>query len=348
MSWWRNGLESVGKGASDGGSVGVDFSDCAFYPTYTRTSGEAIILNSNLIKTLVSCLFVGLLGGCIDNDADSSVNDRVVAEAEAAAGGVLERHMVARNNIDAEAIAEEDNYPQYRFAAGTVARIDTSEIMILIEENVVQPAFEASGWDHSEWDIIEIVQSSENKVHFALVFSRFDALGNRYLTTPTFWVVTNQDNHWGLKLRASFAEESGGGGDVAEAETAAINVLKSYLDARNNRDSESLAAIINYPLVFLSDVDLHVFETIDEYVLYEETVVIPDLDYSDWGHSEWEKLDVIQSSNAMVNIIATLNQFDVMGNKFLSQDQFWIITKNNGDWKIQAQSNFVDAIQRHK
>ena len=33
-------MEWVGKGASDGGSVGVDFSDCAFYPTYTH---EAVI-----------------------------------------------------------------------------------------------------------------------------------------------------------------------------------------------------------------------------------------------------------------------------------------------------------------
>jgi hypothetical protein len=32
----RNGLELAGKGASDGGTVGIDFSDCAFYPTYTH------------------------------------------------------------------------------------------------------------------------------------------------------------------------------------------------------------------------------------------------------------------------------------------------------------------------
>lgn len=37
MYWRRNELELVGKGASDGGSVGVDFSDCAFYPTYTQS-----------------------------------------------------------------------------------------------------------------------------------------------------------------------------------------------------------------------------------------------------------------------------------------------------------------------
>lgn len=308
-----------------------------------------------LYRPLLIVLVTALsLLGCSDTSNNSIVNDgrneanRIVTEAESAATEVLERHMIARNNSNAEGIADEDNHPQFRFSAGTVVKIDTYETIVFLEENAVMPRLEAAGWDHSEWDSIEIVQSSENKVHFALVFSRFDALGNRYLTTPTFWVVTNQDNHWGLKLRGSYAEESGGGGDVAEAETAAINVLKRFLDARNDRDSESLAAMMNYPLIFLPDVDLHVFETIDEYILYEETVVIPDLDYSEWNHSEWEKLDVIQSSNTMVNIIATMSHFDVMGNKFLAQDQFWIIAKKDGDWKVNAQSTFVDAIQRRQ
>jgi hypothetical protein len=35
-SWRRNGLELVGKGVSDGGSVYVDFRDCALYPSYTQ------------------------------------------------------------------------------------------------------------------------------------------------------------------------------------------------------------------------------------------------------------------------------------------------------------------------
>ena len=35
MSGWRNGLDLVGKGASDGGSVDVDFGDDALYASYT-------------------------------------------------------------------------------------------------------------------------------------------------------------------------------------------------------------------------------------------------------------------------------------------------------------------------
>ena len=289
------------------------------------------------------CMFSLL--GCDNGSGGRNVNDRIVDEAEAAATAVLERHMVARNNSDAEGIAEEDNYSQIRLSNGQVQRFDDAETMILIEERIVQPAFEAAGWDHSEWDNIEIVQSSENKVHFALIFSRFDASGNRYLTTPTFWAVTDQDDHWGIKFRSSFVDEPSSGGDVAEAE--AIKVLERHLEARNNRDTDGLAATKSYPLVYLSDVELNYFETIDDYILYEETVLIPDLDYSEWDHSEWENLQVIQSTENMVHITVKLNQFNVMGKKYLMQDQFWAVANIDGVWKIQALSNFVDAIQRN-
>jgi hypothetical protein len=43
---WKNGGMGcflAGKGLIDGGSVDVDFSDCAFYPSYTRTSNPAYL-----------------------------------------------------------------------------------------------------------------------------------------------------------------------------------------------------------------------------------------------------------------------------------------------------------------
>lgn len=307
---------------------------------------------SGICRSLfIVLLFSGFsILGCSDSSDNSvaqNVNDMIVAEAEVAATEVLERHMLGRNKSDAVAISEEDNYPQIRLSGGTVQRTETADVTILIEERVVMPVLEASGWDHSEWDEITILQSSENKVHFQLLFSRVDALGDKYLTSPTFWAVTNQAGHWGIKFRSSFVDESGGGGDVAEAEAAAINTLERHLEARNNRDTDGLAAVKSYPLTYLSDAELNYFETIDDYVLYEETIVIPELDYSEWDHSEWENLKVIQSTQNMVHIIVKLNQFDVTGNKYLEQDQFWAVANVEGGWKIQALSNFVDAIQRN-
>jgi len=71
------------------------------------------------------------------------------------------------------------------------------------------------------------------------------------------------------------------------------------------------------------------------------------LDYSEWDRSEWKNLQVIQSTEYMVHITVKQDQFDVTGKKILTQDQFWAIANIEGDWKIQALSNFVDAIQRN-
>ena len=38
VSWRRNGRDLVGKGASDGGSVDVDFGDDALYASYTQNA----------------------------------------------------------------------------------------------------------------------------------------------------------------------------------------------------------------------------------------------------------------------------------------------------------------------
>jgi hypothetical protein len=41
VSWRRNGLELVGKGASDGGSVDVDFGDDTLYGYYTLQAEDS-------------------------------------------------------------------------------------------------------------------------------------------------------------------------------------------------------------------------------------------------------------------------------------------------------------------
>lgn len=286
------------------------------------------------------------LSACDDGSDNPNLDDRIVTEAEAEATEVLERHMVARNNSDSKGIADEYNYTEIRLSGTGIQRTYTVEEAIFWEEEVVMPILESSGWNKSEWDNINIVQSSSNKAHFELLFSRLDTEGHRYRTSPTFWVVTNQSNKWGIKLRSSYVDESGTGEDIAEAEAEAIKILERRLEARNSRNTETLAALNSYPLVYLPDTDLNIFETNDEYILYEETVVIPELDYSEWGHSEWGELEVIQSSGNKVHIAARLDQFEITGEKYLSQDQFYVIVNFFGDWKIQALSNFVDAIQR--
>ncbi len=61
------------------------------------------------------------------------------------------------------------------------------------------------GWDHSCWDSRTVIQSSETKVHLMVVFSRYRKDGSKIGTFPSIWVVTQQDGHWGIKMRSSYA-----------------------------------------------------------------------------------------------------------------------------------------------
>jgi hypothetical protein len=62
-----------------------------------------------------------------------------------------------------------------------------------------------TGWNHSCWDLREVIQSSENKVHIQVQFSRYRTDGSKIGAYPSIWVMTSQDGHWGIKMRSSFA-----------------------------------------------------------------------------------------------------------------------------------------------
>ena len=60
-------------------------------------------------------------------------------------------------------------------------------------------------WNHSCWDSRKVIQSIESKVHLQVTFSRYRVDGSKIGTFPSIWVITKQDNHWGIKMRSSFA-----------------------------------------------------------------------------------------------------------------------------------------------
>jgi hypothetical protein len=63
-----------------------------------------------------------------------------------------------------------------------------------------------AGWNHSCWDYRRVIQSCETKVHLAIQFSRYKSNGVKIGSYPSLWVITNQDGHWGIKIRSSFAQ----------------------------------------------------------------------------------------------------------------------------------------------
>ncbi len=116
------------------------------------------------------------------------------AEARAA----LEEYFRAWNAADNDAVAAISNFPRLSLGGNgqVVLRGSPEEIVTDFE------LLRQSGWDRSTLDLAEAVQISPDKVHFRIVFTRYDVGDSPIMTTPGLYVVTKQDGHWGLQLQS--------------------------------------------------------------------------------------------------------------------------------------------------
>ena len=62
------------------------------------------------------------------------------------------------------------------------------------------------GWSRSEWNSVEAVQVAADAVNVALRATRRDSQGKALSTFDTYYLVTRESGHWGVRARSSFAE----------------------------------------------------------------------------------------------------------------------------------------------
>ncbi len=121
-------------------------------------------------------------------------------DAVAAATRVLDDFMTAFNARDIEAWQKTFNFPSVRLASNTLTIIDA---------DFHQPGMFERGslaeWDHSAWERREVVHAGPDKVHFDTRFTRYRKDGSVIGGFDSFYVVTCEDGHWGVKARSSFA-----------------------------------------------------------------------------------------------------------------------------------------------
>ena len=103
----------------------------------------------------------------------------------------------------------------------------------------------ASGWDHSEWDYKQFLHKSPNKLHVAGQWSRYDADGNKILSTPITYIVTKLDGNWGIQSR--FGSDYAGDDDTSGFETRVFRLYETFIAHYNNGNIEACAELLNYP-----------------------------------------------------------------------------------------------------
>jgi hypothetical protein len=147
--------------------------------------------------TLARALLL-LLAGTLAAPAGA---DTAALEAEALRA--MDAFMAAFNARDVEAWAATLNFPHVRIASGKVA--------VFEDAAAFRSSFEfaqfaqQTGWSRSEWTDRRVIQAGPDKVHVAVVFTRFRADGSVLAKFESLYVVTKLDGHWGVQARSSYA-----------------------------------------------------------------------------------------------------------------------------------------------
>ena len=116
---------------------------------------------------------------------------------------VLDDYMATFNAKDLKGWEATYHFPHYRLASGKMSVLETAGLRDSLK------AFSGlvkAGWHHSSWDHRNIVQASENKVHVDTGFSRFRGDGTKIGSYESLYILTKENNKWGVKMRSSYAE----------------------------------------------------------------------------------------------------------------------------------------------
>lgn len=123
--------------------------------------------------------------------------------AQSPAAKVMDAFLAAFNARDVSAWAETLHFPHVRLASGEVAVYPTRADFVAAMD--LDAFAQSTGWDHSTWDAMTVLQESDDKVHIMVTFSRFNAAGEKISTYDSLYVVENIHGRWGVRARSSFA-----------------------------------------------------------------------------------------------------------------------------------------------
>ncbi len=133
-----------------------------------------------------------------------TINSEGDAAAEAQARRVLEAFVSAVNASDGPALFRTFNYPHVRIASEKVAIWQNEEEAAAS----YQDAFAGRAgpdWHHTVFDYQRVLQSSPDKVHLAVQFTRYNQDNQPIVTHRSLYIVNRVDGHWGIQARSSFA-----------------------------------------------------------------------------------------------------------------------------------------------
>lgn len=117
-----------------------------------------------------------------------------------------------------------------------------------------------------------------------------------------------------------------------------MKVLDSFMSTFNSRDMKTWSKTLNYPHVRLAGGKVTVWSTQEEYAAED---IFERLASTGWNYSEWLSREVILVSEDKVHISTVFQRYDKDHNPMKKYQSLYIVTKQNGEWGVQARSSLA-------
>lgn len=208
------------------------------------------------------------------------------AELEQIGLDALDRFITTFNARDAALWADSLNFPHVRPAPGMDTRVipDAETYVNAVDyQRIID-----TGWDHSEWDYKQCLHVSDDKIHVAGQWSRYNKAGEKILTTPITYIVTCIDGEWGIQSR--FAADYVSDDETGETERPAFKVIEAFVAGYNNGNMKSCATLLNYPHVEINPGNVTLLESANDFSM------------QGLGQMQIDSLVAIQAGRRSVNL----------------------------------------------
>ena len=182
--------------------------------------------------------------------------------------------------------------------------------------------FIATGWDHTTGKVGECIHVGESKAHVLGGWTRYTADEKPILSNSVAYIVTQVEGRWGIQSR--FGIDPGDEGDPSHHFDQAVDAVKVYIDALNERAWSRCAEQMNYPTLQIDPGSVSQWESPGDFSARLEAAQLPQV-------KEFEVRAVQGGPNAVnVALNAALDERRVQA--------LFSVTLRDAHWGIQARS----------
>jgi hypothetical protein len=257
--------------------------------------------------------------------------DRVAVERRSyEARRALDRYLEGWNSQDPTRWAASLHFPHIRPGPGAF-ELTTSPQEYAAGVDFAQTR--STGWHHSEWTSMRVLQIGADKVHVAGEWRRFDVDGRPMIGSAITYVVTEQDGRWGVQARFAAGQVGTAEQPGAVNGTAALYALDEYFAAWNGHDPRALAETQHYPFARLADGEVEISRSAEAFLSGPE----PGRQRT-WFETRLDQAEVVQVTANGVNVAATYTRRGRDGDVISRYEALYLVVQRQGAWKLQAVS----------